>query len=76
MVRLAVAARAKRIAACASVFILVNSIAGLAGQIMKIADPVLEALSVGQKALVRLSPDQRERVKRQLRALRGALAQG
>lgn len=36
-------ARAKRIAACASVFILVNSIAGLAGQIMKIADPVLEA---------------------------------
>ena len=41
-----------------------------------VADPALEALSVGQKALVRLSPDQRERVKRQLRSLRGALAQG
>lgn len=36
-------ARAKRIAASASVFILVNSIAGLIGQLMKIADPVLEA---------------------------------
>ena len=43
---------------------------------VRFADPVLEALSVGQKALVRLSPDQRERVKRQLRSLRGALAQG
>lgn len=36
-------ARAKRIAASASLFILVNSIAGLIGQLMKIADPVLEA---------------------------------
>ncbi|CAH0356007.1 sulfite exporter TauE/SafE family protein [Sphingobium sp. CECT 9361] len=36
-------ARAKRIAASASVFILVNSIAGLVGQLMKIDDPVLEA---------------------------------
>jgi uncharacterized membrane protein YfcA len=35
-------ARAKRIAASASVFILVNSIAGLVGQLMKINDPVLE----------------------------------
>ena len=43
---------------------------------VRFADPVLEALSVGQKALVRLSPDQRERVKRQLRSLRGTLAQG
>lgn len=32
-------ARAKRIAASASVFILVNSIAGLAGQLMKLGDP-------------------------------------
>lgn len=32
-------ARAKRIAASASLFILVNSIAGLAGQLMKLQDP-------------------------------------
>ena len=43
---------------------------------VRFADPALEALSVGEKALVRLSPDQRERVKRQLRSLRGTLAQG
>jgi len=42
----------------------------------RFADPALESLSVGQKALVRLSPEQRGEVKRQLRAIRGALAQG
>ena len=35
-------ARAKRIAASASVFILVNSVAGLVGQLMKVDDPALE----------------------------------
>jgi hypothetical protein len=42
----------------------------------RFADPALESLSVGQKALVRLSPEQRVAVKRQLRAIRGTLAQG
>lgn len=40
------------------------------------ADPALESLSVGQKALVRLSPEQRAAVKRQLRAIRRELARG
>lgn len=40
------------------------------------ADTALESLSVGQKALVRLSPEQRAAVKRQLRALRRELARG
>jgi len=40
------------------------------------ADPALESLSVGRKALVRLAPDQRERVKQQLRAIRRSIAQG
>ena len=40
------------------------------------ADPALESLSVGQKALVRLAPDQRQRVKQQLRAIRRSIAQG
>jgi len=40
------------------------------------ADPALESLSVGQKALLRLSPEQRGAVKRQLRAIRSGLARG
>jgi hypothetical protein len=36
----------------------------------------LEGLSVGQKALVRLAPDQRVQVKQQLRAIRRAIARG
>ena len=43
---------------------------------VRFAAPARAALSGGETALVRLSPDQRERVKRQLRSLRGALAQG
>ena len=39
-------------------------------------DPELEALSVGQKALLRLSADDRETVKARMRALREALAGG
>ena len=42
----------------------------------RFADPALETLSVGQKALVRLAREQRVRVKRQLRAIREALARG
>lgn len=38
------------------------------------ADPELEALPVGQKALLRLSSEDRERVKEKLRELRDALA--
>ncbi len=43
---------------------------------LRFVDPALESLSVGHKALVRLSPEQRSAVKQQLRALRGALARG
>lgn len=39
----------------------------------RFVDPALESLSIGQKALVRLGPEQAAAVKRQLRALRGAL---
>jgi hypothetical protein len=42
----------------------------------RFADPALEGLSVGQKALVRLAPDQRVQVKQQLRAIRRAIARG
>ncbi|AKC88171.1 DUF3014 domain-containing protein [Pseudoxanthomonas suwonensis] len=42
----------------------------------RFADPALETLSVGQKALVRLAPEQRTQVKQQLRAIRRALARG
>lgn len=42
----------------------------------RFVDPALESLSVGQKALVRLAPDQRERVRQQLRAIRQAIARG
>lgn len=37
------------------------------------ADPELEALSAGQKSLVRMGPDNARRVKERLRALRGEL---
>lgn len=40
----------------------------------RFADPALEARSIGQKALLRLGPAQQASVKRQLRAIRGALA--
>lgn len=43
---------------------------------LRFVDPSLESLSVGHKALLRLSPEQRAAVKQQLRALRAALAQG
>jgi hypothetical protein len=36
-------------------------------------DPMLESLSVGQKALVRLGPEQEAAVKTQLKAIRTAL---
>ncbi|MEE7561541.1 DUF3014 domain-containing protein, partial [Xanthomonas sp. Kuri4-2] len=39
----------------------------------RFADPSLQSLSVGQKALVRLGPEQETAVKAQLRALRAAL---
>ena len=39
-------------------------------------DEELEALSAGQKALLRLSPEGRQAVKDRMRALRGALAGG
>ncbi|HBK46042.1 MAG TPA: DUF3014 domain-containing protein, partial [Xanthomonadaceae bacterium] len=42
----------------------------------RFVDPSLEALSVGQKALVRLGPEQQAQVKAQLRAIRAALANG
>jgi hypothetical protein len=42
----------------------------------RFVDPALESLSVGQKALVRLTPDQRDRVRQQLRAIRQAIARG
>ena len=42
----------------------------------RFADPDLESRSVGQKALLRLAPEQQVRVKRQLQAIRGALARG
>lgn len=45
---------------------------GPAGK-LRFADPALESLSVGQKALLRLAPEQAEAVKRQLRALRAAV---
>lgn len=38
-------------------------------------DPELEQLSIGQKALVRLAPEQEKAVKQQLRAIREALTQ-
>ncbi|MFT4249203.1 MAG: DUF3014 domain-containing protein [Pseudomonas sp.] len=41
----------------------------------RFADPALESLSIGQKALVRLGPEQAAAVKQQLRAIRAALAQ-
>ena len=40
----------------------------------RFVDPALESLSVGQKALVRLGPEQEAAVKAQLRRLRAALA--
>ncbi len=40
---------------------------------LRFADPALESLSVGQKALLRLAPEQAEAVKQQLRALRAAI---
>jgi hypothetical protein len=40
----------------------------------RFVDPALESLSIGQKALVRLGPEQEAAVKRQLRAIREALA--
>lgn len=42
----------------------------------RFADPALEALPVGQKALVRLGPEQAAQVKQQLRRLRAALTRG
>lgn len=39
----------------------------------KFADPALEALPAGQKMLIRMGPDNAERVKARLRALRAAL---
>ncbi|MDR6675266.1 DUF3014 domain-containing protein [Xanthomonas sp. 1678] len=39
----------------------------------RFADPALESLSVGQKALLRLGPAQAEAVRKQLRAIRAAL---
>lgn len=40
---------------------------------LRFADPGLESLSIGQKALLRLAPEQAEAVKRQLRAIRAAI---
>ncbi|SEL67479.1 Protein of unknown function [Pseudoxanthomonas sp. GM95] len=40
---------------------------------LRFSDPMLESLSVGQKALVRLGPEQEAAVKAQLRAIRTAL---
>lgn len=40
----------------------------------RFVDPALESCSIGQKALVRLGPEQAAAVKRQLRAIRAALA--
>jgi hypothetical protein len=42
----------------------------------RFVDPALESRSVGQKALLRLAPAQRDRVKQQLRAIRRAIARG
>ncbi len=42
--------------------------------VYEFADPALESLAVGQKALLRLSEEDRRTVKRKLRALRDALA--
>jgi hypothetical protein len=39
----------------------------------RFADPALESLSVGQKALIRLGPEQAEAVRKQLQAIRAAL---
>ena len=39
-------------------------------------DPQLEALSAGQKAMLRLGPDNARRVKAKLRALRAEIATG
>jgi len=43
---------------------------------LRFVDPSLESLSVGQKALLRLAPEQAEAVKLQLRAIRGAITGG
>ncbi|KRG46262.1 hypothetical protein ARC20_05940 [Stenotrophomonas panacihumi] len=40
---------------------------------LRFADPSLESLSVGQKAVLRLAPEQAEAVKQQLRAFRAAI---
>ncbi len=42
--------------------------------VYEFVDPELESLAVGQKALLRLSQEQRQTVKDRLRALRAALA--
>ena len=42
----------------------------------RFSDPALESLSVGQKALLRLAPEQAVAVKRQLRAIRAAITAG
>ncbi len=43
---------------------------------LRFADPALESLSVGQKALLRLAPEQAATVKGQLRAFRAAITGG
>jgi len=43
---------------------------------LRFVDPALESLSVGQKALLRLAPEQAQAVKLQLQAIRAAIAGG
>ncbi|HEY0333759.1 MAG TPA: DUF3014 domain-containing protein [Stenotrophomonas sp.] len=43
---------------------------------LRFVDPALESLSVGQKALLRLGPEQAAAVKQQLRAIREQIARG